>query len=260
MAANDYRGYLRNHIEMENGQPRLHAPRGAAPTHRPLLFGTLLIMGLLQIASSVAILLHLTGYLREVDFTSAPQKPVEDMSAEPIIADALKDLRRKNKCVRKGKDGGVMPLAHLPIMTSSDFSNPEQHVTMIHWDEGRGLLRKIKYHDGRILVDEEGYYYVYAKTCFRYAREHEEQNESEVQLIQYICLKKHTQSTINPIVLTKSGGTQNWNNTTYNMYCVQQGRGILLSKGDGIFVKVSKSWLLDLEPEGSFFGAFKISN
>lgn len=63
MAANDYRAYLRNHIDMEEAPGR--APHTGS-THRALIFGTLAVMGLLQVASSVAILLHLTGYLREV--------------------------------------------------------------------------------------------------------------------------------------------------------------------------------------------------
>ncbi len=63
MAANDYRVYLRNHIDMEEAPGRA-AHTGS--THRALIFGTLAVMGLLQVASSVAILLHLTGYLREV--------------------------------------------------------------------------------------------------------------------------------------------------------------------------------------------------
>lgn len=63
MAANDYRAYLRNHIDMEEAPGRA-AHTGS--THRALIFGTLAVMGVLQVASSVAILLHLTGYLREV--------------------------------------------------------------------------------------------------------------------------------------------------------------------------------------------------
>lgn len=72
MAANDYRVYLRNPTEMESGQARFHSAQSTEPTCRPLVFGTLVVMGLLQVASSVAILLHLTGYLHEVrsvDFT-----------------------------------------------------------------------------------------------------------------------------------------------------------------------------------------------
>lgn len=66
MAANEYRSYLRNHLEMETVQPRFHAAQSTAPTYRSLIFGTIAVIGLLQVASSVAILLHLTGYLREV--------------------------------------------------------------------------------------------------------------------------------------------------------------------------------------------------
>lgn len=63
MAANDYRAYLRNHIDMDEAPVRVGH---TGSTHRALIFVTLAIMGLLQVASSVAILLHLTGYLREV--------------------------------------------------------------------------------------------------------------------------------------------------------------------------------------------------
>lgn len=62
----EYRGYLRNAVDMEAGQHRFHPVQSSEPTYRPLLFGTLAVMGLLQVASSVAILLHLTGYLQEV--------------------------------------------------------------------------------------------------------------------------------------------------------------------------------------------------
>lgn len=65
----EYRSYLRSTADMEAGSHRLHPSHGPEPTHRPLLFGTLAVMGLLQVASSVAILLHLTGYLQEVGST-----------------------------------------------------------------------------------------------------------------------------------------------------------------------------------------------
>lgn len=64
MAANDYHGYLRNHMDMEHGGESRFQPTHNA--HRPLIFGTLAVIGLLQVASSVTMLLHLTGYLREV--------------------------------------------------------------------------------------------------------------------------------------------------------------------------------------------------
>ncbi|XP_073702143.1 tumor necrosis factor ligand superfamily member 11 [Garra rufa] len=260
MAANDYRAYLRNHIDMEEGPTR--APHTGS-THRALIFGTLAVMGLLQVTSSVAILLHLTGYLREVDLASAQQSPNEEMHSETLIADPLKGLKEKKERCRTKKDLR-MPSAHLPIKTPINFSAKDRNdLTIILWDDFQGPnLKKMKYHDGRLLVDETGYYYVYAKTCFRYAKEHDSSREdvSNVQLFQYIYHEKHTQSVITPISLTKSGGTLQWNISDYNMYCVEQGRGILLSKGDGLFVRVSNAWLLDPAAEGTYFGAFKISD
>uniref|UniRef100_A0A8C1XYY8 TNF superfamily member 11 n=1 Tax=Cyprinus carpio TaxID=7962 RepID=A0A8C1XYY8_CYPCA len=259
MAANDYRAYLRNHIDMEEAPAR--APHTGS-THRALIFGTLAVMGLLQVASSVAILLHLTGYLREVDLASAQRSPNEEMHSETLIADSLKSLKeRKEKC-RLKKDTR-MPSAHLPIKTPTNFSvKNRDSLTMITWDDFQGLISGMRYHDGRILVDEAGYYYVYAKTCFRYAKVHDssKQDVSNVQLIQYIYHEKSTQSVGTPISLTKSGGTLQWNIAPYNMYCVEQGRGIQLNNGDGIYVSVSNAWLLDPAADGTYFGTFKISN
>lgn len=62
----EYRGYLRNTIDMEAGQNRFQPVPTSESTYRSILFGTLVIMGLLQVASSIALLLHLTGYLQEV--------------------------------------------------------------------------------------------------------------------------------------------------------------------------------------------------
>ncbi|XP_063069138.1 tumor necrosis factor ligand superfamily member 11 isoform X2 [Engraulis encrasicolus] len=260
MAANEYRSYLRNHLEMETDQPRFHAAQTTAPTYRSLIFGTLAVIGLLQVASSVAILLHLTGYLREVDITSSQQKPLEERSrTEPYVADALTSPKKRARCYKKRE---IVPEAHLPIRVPIDFSNKDQKTVMIHWNDQHGTLRKIKYSDGRILVEKGGLYYVYAKTCFRHyvqgTGSHPDQPDvSNAQLIQYVYHERHTQSTIKPYLIMKSGSTMRWDDQHYNMYCVQQGRGVHLSQGDGVFVNVSNSWLLDPEPEGSYFGALK---
>ncbi|TSL16022.1 Tumor necrosis factor ligand superfamily member 10 [Bagarius yarrelli] len=244
MAANDYRGYLRNHMDMEHGGSRFQQPSQSA--HKPLIFGTLAVMGLLQVASSVTILLHLTGYLRE------------EVHSEPIIADAFGDIKKKDRSRKKEQT----PLAHLSVKTPIDFASTDSKaLTTIHWNQYHGTLRKVKYHDGRFVMEEQGWYYVYAKTCFRYAPEHasKKQDVSNVQLFQYIFHESHTQNKLKPVMLSKSGGTFNWSDPDYNMYCAQQGRSVQLGRSDGLFVNVSNSWLLDPEPEGTYFGAFKMS-
>ncbi|XP_036400520.1 tumor necrosis factor ligand superfamily member 11-like [Megalops cyprinoides] len=267
MAANDNYGYLRNPSEMENSHPRLPSAKSAEPRCKALIFGTLFVMGLLQVASSVVILLHLTGYLHEVDFSSVQRKSLEAVQAGPILAGALKDPRKKDrsKCGKNQRD--IVPVAHLPIRAPIDYvQKGEIQAKMIQWNEAQGHLEKFRYHNGRILVQEGGLYYIYAKTCFRYYdMEHEAGSASgylqdgNTQLIQYIYHERHTQNPIKPIVLMKSGSTKRWKTTDYNMYCEQQGGTFALKEGDGLYVRVSNPWMLDPEAEGSYFGAFKIS-
>lgn len=133
---------------------------------------------------------------------------------------------------------------------------------MIHWDQGQGSLQKMRYDNGRLTVTESGFYYIYANTCFRYYKlaTASPVDVSNAQLIQYIYHEKHTSQHGKPVLLTKMGSTMRWDNTEYNMYCTQQGRGVALKMGDSLFVNVSNSWMLDREPEGTYFGVMKLSN
>lgn len=123
----------------------------------------------------------------------------------------------------------------------------------------------MNYQKGKLLVMESGFYYVYAKTCFRYYKEDSIQvavptvDVSNTQLIQYIFHESIKQNS-KAVVLMKTGSTMRWNNTSYNMYCAQQGRGVRLEVGDALFVNVSNAWMLDPEGEGTYFGAIKLGN
>lgn len=126
----------------------------------------------------------------------------------------------------------------------------------------------MNYQKGKLLVVESGFYYVYAKTCFRYYKYLPEDSiqvavptvdVSNTQLIQYIFHESIKQNS-KAVVLMKTGSTMRWNNTSYNMYCAQQGRGVRLEVGDALFVNVSNAWMLDPEGEGTYFGAIKLGN
>lgn len=259
----EYRGYLRNTVDIEAAQHRFHPAQSSEPTYRPLLFGTLAVMGLLQVASSVAILLHLTGYLQEVDLSAAPHRPIEEVQTEPVL-NALRDTR-KNRRYKKES----LPSAHLPIRAHQEYSKKgEPKAITIDWDEVHGYHHKMGYQKGKLLVMESGFYYIYAKTCFRYYKYGPEDSiqagvppvdVSNTQLIQYVyheSIKQNSKS----VVLMKTGSTMRWNNTSYNMYCAQQGRGVRLDKGDALYVNVSNAWMLDPEGEGTYFGAIKLGN
>lgn len=131
----------------------------------------------------------------------------------------------------------------------------------IDWDTERGHLQGMGYTKGKLLVREAGFYYVYAKTCFRYydlSGAGGEVDVSNAQLIQYVYHESITNG--RATLLMKTGSTMRWNNTTYNMYCAQQGRGFRLEPGDTLYVDVSNAWMLDPEGEGTYFGAIKLGN
>ncbi|KAM3862283.1 tumor necrosis factor ligand superfamily member 11 [Diretmus argenteus] len=259
----DYRGYLRNSVDMEAGQHRFHPVQSSEPTYRPLLFGTLAVMGLLQVASSVAILLHLTGYLQEVDLSSAQHRHIEEVQTEPVL-DALKDPRKTRRC-KTPKES--LPYAHLGIRRHQEYvKKGEEKAITVDWDDDHGHLRNMDYRDGKLVVKESGFYYIYAKTCFRYyvyATEAPGQarntplNVSNLQLIQYVY---HDKQNHKPIVLMKTGSTKRWEGTAYNMYCAQQSQGVRLEDGDSLYVNVSNAWMLDLAGDGTYFGAIKLGN
>ncbi|XP_077473405.1 tumor necrosis factor ligand superfamily member 11 [Stigmatopora argus] len=253
-AHGEYRGYLRTTMDVEAGHHRLQPTTGSEHSHRPLLFGTLAIMGLLQVASSVAILLHLTGYLQEVDLTTAPHRLIEEVQTEPVL-NALKDTR-KNQHLKNQKKP---PSAHLHIKADKQYARKPETV-MIDWDEVHGYSHKMDYQRGKLLVDRSGFYYVYAKTCFRYFKPGSGGpaiDVSNLQLIQYIYHESIKQNSKEEL-LTKTGSTKRWDNFSYNMYCAQQGRGLWLDRGDALYVTVSNAWALDPERKGTYFGAIKV--
>ncbi|KAK7882318.1 hypothetical protein WMY93_028492 [Mugilogobius chulae] len=267
-ASHDYRGYLRDSVDLEATQHhRFHSVQSSESPYRPFLIGTLAIMGLLQVASSVAILLHLTGYLQEVDLSSTPQRPIEEIQSEPVM-NALQGQPKPRKCGNRNRckiPKDSVPSAHLPIRANHEYQVKGQLYTFtIEWDNNQGTLNCIKYDKGKLFIDEPGYYYVYAKTCFRYYNiegqdvSNVQLDVSNVQLIQYIYHDKYQQNT--RVTLSKTGSTLRWNNMSYNMYCAQQGRGARLELGDALYVNVSNAWLLDREKEGTYFGVIKLAN
>ncbi|CAB1327809.1 unnamed protein product [Coregonus sp. 'balchen'] len=235
---------------MESTLPRFQQLRRTEPTSNRTLIGTVVIMGLLQVVSSVAVVLHMTGHLQQVT------------QAGPALVETSDNLQRgeSQRCPKTPRE--VTPSAHLPIQPPSGHIQRDiQTTTMIHWDHTQGHLSKIGYHDGRILVREGGLYYIYAKTCFRYYDQVEESlMESESHAPGRRGVSADHSAPLRPAVLMKSGSTRRWQRGHYHMCCQQQGGAFPLRPGDGIYVSVSNSWLLDPEAEGSYFGAFRISS
>lgn len=157
---------------------------------------------------------------------------------------------------------------------SSRLKEGEPKAVTIDWDEVHGYRHRMGYQKGKLLVMESGFYYVYTKTCFRYYKYQPEEGQqaggrgvaatppvdvSNTQLIQYVY-RERIKHNSRAALLMKTGSTMRWNNTSYNMYCAQQGRGVRLDEGDALFVNVSNAWMLDPEGEGTYFGAIKLGH
>ncbi|KAI4886658.1 hypothetical protein NFI96_012773, partial [Prochilodus magdalenae] len=195
---------------------------------------------------------------------------------KPVPTDAFRQASPEPKSQKKHRN--ITPAAHLPIKPASGYIQRKVHATIIHWNPEQGNLHHFGYHNGRILVQKSGLYYVYAKTCFRYYGILEESSESTqggqlkrsptispsdegVQLIQYVFQERLSYSSPSrPVLLMKSGNTWRWNRGTYHMCCQQQSGVFSLRAGEGLYVSVSNSWMLDPEAEGSYFGAFRVSS
>ncbi|XP_030637719.1 tumor necrosis factor ligand superfamily member 10-like [Chanos chanos] len=173
----------------------------------------------------------------------------------------------------------ITPAAHLPIKPQSEQKQRNINAAIVHWNAKQGYLSHLGYHNGRILIHEPGLYYIYAKTCFRFYYNLDSNSESVsgtdssldsllevqtlqggVQLFQYVYNERLIHSSpVRVVLLMRSGSTQRWNQDTYHMCCQQQGGVFALRSGDGLYVNVSNSWMLDPDAEGSYFGTFRIS-
>ncbi|ROK31081.1 Tumor necrosis factor ligand superfamily member 11 [Anabarilius grahami] len=216
------------------------------------------VIGLLQLVSAVTLLLHCTGFITQNSVIlllpiriPARLLPVSNVS-DLFQMDSVTELKNHSEAVIKDT-------------VVSERSTRNVRATIIHWNADQGHLSRFRYHDGRILVQKSGLYYIYAKTCFR----HHESLETEagsgpgssdaVQLIQYVFHERVTHSAPSRTVLMKTGSTRSWRRGAYDMCCHQQAGLFPLRDGDAVYVSVSNSWMLDPEAEGSYFGAFRIS-
>ncbi|KAK9973881.1 hypothetical protein ABG768_024581 [Culter alburnus] len=212
------------------------------------------VIGFLQLVSAVTLLLHCTGFITQMDSVTELKNHSEAVIEDTVVSE--RSTRQKHR--------ETAAAAHLPIKPSRQ-THRNIRATIIHWNADQGHLSRFGYHDGRILVQKSGLYYIYAKTCFRHYESLETEASSgpgasdAVQLIQYVFQERVTHSAPSRTVLMKTGSTRSWRRGTYDMCCHQQAGLFPLRDGDAVYVSVSNSWMLDPEAEGSYFGAFRIS-
>ncbi|OCT92698.1 tumor necrosis factor ligand superfamily member 11 [Xenopus laevis] len=161
---------------------------------------------------------------------------------------------------RYGTRNNSWPVAHLTVGSITPINSEQSKVNLTSWNfrEGWANLRNIKYHNGKLEILQDGYYFVYANLCFRHhILKGKEYRDKALQLMIYIC--KATNNRRPYETLMKGGKTAIWsNNSVYHFYSVYQGGVFKLHAGDEIFIQASYLELLDPAQEATYFGAFKI--
>ncbi|XP_070609728.1 tumor necrosis factor ligand superfamily member 10 [Erythrolamprus reginae] len=129
------------------------------------------------------------------------------------------------------------------------------------------FLHNILLNNGELIIQQPGFYYIYAQTYFRFRRSESadptadsdlESIRNPNQLVQYIS--KFTDYYPEAILLMKSARTSCWSKKAeYGLYSIYQGGVYQLRRNDRIFVSISYAELVDMDKEASFFGAFLVS-
>ncbi|XP_069496133.1 tumor necrosis factor ligand superfamily member 11 [Ambystoma mexicanum] len=192
-------------------------------------------------------------------FRAAVDKEVQRILKEtPLRFDKV--VEDDSQLTRRSKYG-KWPLAHLTINLSNSTWGPEKRVNLTSWNykEGWANISNMTYNHGKLKVNQDGFYYVYANICFRHHETSKNSNilDSGLQLMLYISKsnnkRKHSET------LMKGGSTKYWSkNSIYHFYSVYQGGIFKLRAGDEIFIEVSNPSLLDPDQDATYYGAFRI--
>ncbi|KFQ31711.1 Tumor necrosis factor ligand superfamily member 11 [Mesitornis unicolor] len=176
----------------------------------------------------------------------APPRP------EKAAMEALgMDLYKRNKPEKQ-------PFAHL-IIDDKNIPSGTRKVNLTSWhhDKGQANLSNMTFHDGKLIVNQDGFYYLYANICFRHHETSGSLTKRGLQLMVYMT--KTNLKIRRSDVLMKGGSTKYWSgNSEFHFYSVNVGGFFKLKSGEMISIQVSNPLLLDSSQEATYFGAFKV--
>ncbi|XP_040892301.1 tumor necrosis factor ligand superfamily member 14-like [Toxotes jaculatrix] len=146
------------------------------------------------------------------------------------------------------------PFAHL--MGSSSPVGEDNVVQWLH-EGGEAITRNMSYDKGRLLVEKEGYYYLYSKVQVNVAEEclliqHKVMKDTSAygKPIELMKSKSFHCRTPKPTSAKSTGGEDLWNSFLAGIFQLQ--------RGDKIFVKLENIQKLHPGLEENFMGAFMI--
>ncbi|XP_018409254.1 PREDICTED: tumor necrosis factor ligand superfamily member 10 [Nanorana parkeri] len=142
------------------------------------------------------------------------------------------------------------------LQQESHINKPYEGYKITEWwseKKSSGLSSEIKLENGELVIPENGFYYIYAQTYFRYKDPEEGKSK---QLVQFIYRRTNYPS---PLALMKNVKTTCWaKNAQHELHSIYQGGVFKLNKNDRIFVSASNVSMVDMDAAGTFFGAFQI--
>lgn len=111
--------------------------------------------------------------------------------------------------------------------------------------------------NGKLIVNQDGFYYLYANICFRH---HETSGDLATEYLQLMVYVTKTSIKIpSSHTLMKGGSTKYWSgNSEFHFYSINVGGFFRLRSGEEISVEVSNPSLLDPDQDATYFGAFKV--
>ncbi|XP_052590184.1 tumor necrosis factor ligand superfamily member 11 [Peromyscus californicus insignis] len=161
--------------------------------------------------------------------------------------------------VQRGKSE-IQPFAHLTI-NAANIPSGSHKVSLSSWyhDRGWAKISNMTLSNGKLRVNQDGFYYLYANICFRH---HETSGDLATEYLQLMVYIVKTSIKIpSSHNLMKGGSTKYWSgNSEFHFYSINVGGFFKLRAGEEISVQVSNPSLLDPDQDATYFGAFKVQD
>ncbi|XP_045201285.2 tumor necrosis factor ligand superfamily member 10-like [Mercenaria mercenaria] len=161
--------------------------------------------------------------------------------------------------------GEMKPAAHLmgSVRKPEQPTVPGRQFPISHWisQEDLAFTSKVQYRHGRIVILEEGLYYVYSQLSFLEVFDNPNSIETGSQsLSHYIYRYNIIYPHGGEEAMIQNSITKCWGqNKAFGEYTSYLGAVFHLRQGDELFVKVSNLTLIVREPKLNYFGLFKVN-
>ncbi|XP_045201283.2 tumor necrosis factor ligand superfamily member 10-like [Mercenaria mercenaria] len=185
---------------------------------------------------------------------------------EETVEENIRAAREEQIKIEESRDTGPseVPAAHLMGSTYDRMEYPGMQLfPIVHWisQEAFAFTRKVQYRFGRIVISEEGLYYVYSQLSFLEVFDNPRNIETgSLPLSHYIYRYNFIYPRGGEESMIQSSITKCWGqNQAFGEYTSYLGAVFHLRQGDELFVKVSNLTLIVREPKLNYFGLFKVN-